>query len=109
MMDPNTHRLPVRAEIDNTDGALKPEMLANFRIVTGADESASSVPKDAVVFEGTAAHVWVANPEKKTLEIRPVDLGLIQGGQIQVTNGLKAGEQIVVAGAVFIDRAASGD
>ena len=34
LVDPVTHRLPVRAEIDNRDGALKPEMFANFRILT---------------------------------------------------------------------------
>ncbi len=33
-IDPNTHRLPVRAEIDNADGALKPEMFASFSIIT---------------------------------------------------------------------------
>ena len=37
-IDPNTHRLPVRAEVDNPDGALKPEMFASFRIITGADD-----------------------------------------------------------------------
>ncbi len=34
LVDPATHRLPVRAEIDNRDRALKPEMFANFRIET---------------------------------------------------------------------------
>ena len=34
-IDPNTHRLPVRAEVENPDGALKPEMFANFSITTG--------------------------------------------------------------------------
>ena len=34
VLDPVTHRLPVRAEIDNHDAALKPEMFASFRIIT---------------------------------------------------------------------------
>jgi membrane fusion protein, heavy metal efflux system len=34
-IDPNTHRLPIRAEVENPDGALKPEMFANFSIITG--------------------------------------------------------------------------
>ncbi len=34
-LDPNTRRLPVRAEIDNADRELLPEMFASFRIVTG--------------------------------------------------------------------------
>ena len=34
-IDPNTHRLPVRADVENPDGALKPGMFANFSIITG--------------------------------------------------------------------------
>jgi cobalt-zinc-cadmium efflux system membrane fusion protein len=33
-IDPNTHRLPVRAEVENPDGGLKPEMFANFSITS---------------------------------------------------------------------------
>jgi cobalt-zinc-cadmium efflux system membrane fusion protein len=109
MIDPNTHRLPVRAEVENPDGELKPEMFANFRIVTSSDASAPGVPKDAIVFEGSEAHVWVADPSKKTLEIRPIQIGHIRDNLVEVKSGLKEGEQIVTAGAVFIDRAASGE
>jgi cobalt-zinc-cadmium efflux system membrane fusion protein len=109
MIDPNTHRLPVRAEIDNPNAELKPEMLARFRILTGTEISAPAVPKDAVVYDGAAAHVWVADPANKTLEIRPIETGLGQDDRIAVASGLKAGEQIVTSGAVFIDRAAAGD
>ena len=35
-IDPNTRRLPVRAEIENADFALKPQMFASFTILTGA-------------------------------------------------------------------------
>ena len=59
-VDPVTHRLPVRAEIDNRDGALKPEMFASFRILTSeCDRSRPPCRESAVVYEGDAAHVWV--------------------------------------------------
>ena len=108
-IDSNTHRLPVRAEVENPNGELRPEMFASFRIITGSGEDAPAVPKEAVVFEGASAHVWVANPKDKSLEIRPIAIGHASEGMIEVKDGLKPGEQIVVAGAVFIDRAASGD
>ena len=108
-IDPNTHRLPVRAEVENPAGELKPEMFATFRIVTGDAATETAVPQDAVVFEGRTAHVWVANPAAKTLEIRPIDVGVTDDGLIEVLNGLKPGERIVTSGAVFIDRAATGD
>jgi cobalt-zinc-cadmium efflux system membrane fusion protein len=108
-IDPNTHRLPVRAEVENPNGELKPEMLAGFRIVTGADAMAPAVPSNALVYEGTEAHVWIADPKAKTLEIRPVKVGLLKAGMAAITDGVKAGESVVASGAVFIDRAASGD
>jgi membrane fusion protein, heavy metal efflux system len=108
-IDSTTHRLPVRADVENPNDELKPEMLARFRIVTGADVAAPAVPVDAVVYEGDSAHVWVANDAKKTLEIRPVKLGRGDDGMIEVLAGLNPGEKVVSSGAVFIDRAAAGD
>ena len=46
-LDPNTRRLPVRAEIQNPDRELLPEMFASFRIVSGDDRLMPAVPVDA--------------------------------------------------------------
>lgn len=108
-IDPITHRLPVRAEVDNPDGLLKPDMFARFRIITGSGVRSPAVPAIAVVHEADSAHVWVANPTDKTLEIRQITPGRSRDGMVEVVKGLKPGEQIVTAGAVFIDRAATGD
>ena len=59
-IDPNTHRLPVRADVENPDGALKPGMFANFSIITGEASTAPAVPQGAIVYEGERARVWVA-------------------------------------------------
>jgi cobalt-zinc-cadmium efflux system membrane fusion protein len=101
--------LPVRAEVENPKGELKPEMFASFRIITSEDAAAPAVPESAVVFEGDQAHVWVANEKDKTLEIRPIKVGRERLGMIEALAGLKPGEQIVTSGSVFIDRAISGD
>jgi len=39
-LDPTTHRLQVQAEVENPDGALKPEMFADFSVITSDRESA---------------------------------------------------------------------
>jgi cobalt-zinc-cadmium efflux system membrane fusion protein len=106
-IDPTTHRLPVRAEVDNPDGMLKPEMFASFRIITGADESSPSVPQEAVVFEGNTAHVWVARLEDKSILLRQIRVGRSSDGMLQVIDGLRGGEHVVTRGALFIDRAAA--
>src|SRR5208283_2865900 len=48
LVDAATHRLPVRAEIDNRDRALKPEMFANFLIRTSDASESPSIPAAAV-------------------------------------------------------------
>ena len=75
----------------------------------GSDASAPAVPESAVVYEGKTAHLWVADPNDKKLGIRQVKLGRIDSGMIEVVSGLKAGETVVVSGAVFIDRAVAPD
>jgi cobalt-zinc-cadmium efflux system membrane fusion protein len=107
-IDPNTHRLAVRAEVENPGGELKPEMFASFRIITGKDHAAPGVPESAIVYEGESAHVWLANEKAKTLEIRPIKIGRNLHGVVETLEGLKVGDQIVTSGSVFIDRAVNG-
>ena len=107
-VDPNTHRLPVRAEVENPDRALKPQMFASFTIITGADQIGAAVPDDAVIYEGDVARVWVARTDK-TLELRQIKPGRGGDHMVQALAGLQPGEQVVTEGSVFIDRAAKGD
>ena len=109
-IDPNTRRLAVRAEVKNEDGALKPEMFASFRVVTGENpRMAPAVPEASVIYEGESARLWVANAADKTIALRQIRIGRIQDGLIEVTDGVKAGETVVTKGALFIDRAAKAD
>ena len=109
MIDANTHRLSVRAELDNPDGALKPEMFASFRIITGPATTSLAIPVGALVYEGSDVHVWVAHPADKTIGSRDIRLGAVRDGMAQVLGGLKPGDQVVTSGSLFIDRAVTGD
>jgi membrane fusion protein, heavy metal efflux system len=106
-IDPSTRRLLVRATIDNKDGLLKPEMFANVTIYSAGDRAAPAVPKQALIYEADKVRIWVAR-EDKSVELRQIKIGLVNGNLVEVTSNLKAGEQIVVKGSLFIDRAASG-
>jgi len=107
-IDPNTHRLPVRADVENPDGALKPRMFANFSIITGEASTAPAVPQEAIVYEGERARVWVAG-DGDTLALREIRTGRTSDGLVEVLAGLSAGEKVVTSGTVFIDRAARAD
>jgi membrane fusion protein, heavy metal efflux system len=106
-IDPTTRRLLVRATVANKDGLLKPEMFANVTIYSGSDHPAVGVPKQALIYEGDQVRLWVAH-EDKSIELRQVKTGLINGDLVEIDGNLKPGEQIVTKGSLFIDRAASG-
>jgi membrane fusion protein, heavy metal efflux system len=106
-IDPATRRLLVRATVDNKDGVLKPEMFANVTIYSGSDHPAVGVPKRALIYEGDQVRLWVAH-EDKSIELRQIKTGLINGDLVEIDGNLKPGEEIVTKGSLFIDRAASG-
>jgi membrane fusion protein, heavy metal efflux system len=106
VVDSSTHRLPVRAEIDNRDGALKPEMFANFRILTGEPSESPAVPQSAIVYEGAASHVWVVANDG-LISFRSIRPGRSNDGLVEVLEGLKPGERIVTKGGLFIDQVAA--
>ncbi|MBS0528302.1 MAG: efflux RND transporter periplasmic adaptor subunit, partial [Proteobacteria bacterium] len=89
------------------DGQLKPEMFANVTIFSPADHPAVAVPKQALIYEGDQVRVWVAHDDK-SIELRQIKTGLINGNLVEVTGNLNPGEKIVTKGSLFIDRAASG-
>jgi cobalt-zinc-cadmium efflux system membrane fusion protein len=106
-IDPSTRRLLVRATIDNKDGLFKPEMFANVTIYAGSDRPSVGVPKQALIYEGDRVRLWVAHDDK-SIELRKIETGLINGDLVEVRANLQAGEKIVTRGSLFIDRAASG-
>jgi membrane fusion protein, heavy metal efflux system len=106
-MDTATRRLLIRATIRNPSERLKPEMFASVTVSTGEGDAAPAVPRDAVIYEGDTARVWVVR-ENKSIELRKVQLGVTSGRMIQVLQGLQVGEKVITKGSLFIDRAASG-
>ncbi len=95
-------RMIVRSEVANPDGVLKAEMFASFKIAIGASVPAPAVPMDAVIRESDLAAVWVQQAPM-SFQRRTVRVGMEQDGQVQVREGLEAGELAVTRGAIFLD------
>lgn len=110
-LDPQTHRLPVRATIANPDGALKPQMFANFTIrhaqPARTGQASVTVPASAVIHEGDTARVWVL-VGKGRLRAQPVTVGDSVEGTVRVLSGLKPGATVVAAGSIFVNEAGLG-
>jgi cobalt-zinc-cadmium efflux system membrane fusion protein len=107
--DPAIRRLLVRATVNNDAGLLKPEMFASVKILTGEGDNAVAVPRDAIIYEGEAARVWVVRDKanEKAIELQRIKVGLANGNTIEVLNGLAPGDRVITRGGLFIDRVAA--
>lgn len=104
-VDPATHRVAIRALVDNIGQKLKPDMFASFKIITGAHVQQLAVPQNAVVREGDKASVWVAEQENRFVR-KPIVCGIEQNGYVQVVSGISAGDRIVSEGSLFLSNLA---
>jgi multiple sugar transport system permease protein len=69
--------------------------------------SALAVPESALVFENDGPRVWVIGSDGVPAP-RPVRIGRIEGGMVEVLEGLQVGEPVVTRGALLLDRAWKG-
>ncbi len=79
-------------------------MFASVNIFTNPDSNVVAVPRDAVVQDGATSRVWVVR-EDRTIELRQIKVGVSNGQMIQVVEGLAPGDNIIVRGSLFLDRA----
>ena len=108
-LDPVTRKLAVRASVSNTDGALKPQMSARFAIAPAQSPGESIVvPAAAIIYEGDMARVWVLG-DNGLARARVVKVGETTGATTRILSGLKSGEQVITAGALFVNEAGLGE
>ncbi len=96
-LDKDTRTTAARIEVMNKDGRLKPEMFATATIATGGQREAMAVPSEAILLLQGQPTVFVA--EHGGFEARAVETGEKLPGRTVIKSGLKAGEQVVAAGA----------
>ncbi|MFQ5481028.1 MAG: efflux RND transporter periplasmic adaptor subunit [Thermodesulfobacteriota bacterium] len=98
LIDADTRMVKVRAEVDNSDGLLKPGMFATVSISAPETDGVLVVPEGAVQRDGKSMIVFVKRGAS-SFEKRTVELGPSSGGFHPVISGLVEGETIVTKGA----------
>jgi Cu(I)/Ag(I) efflux system membrane fusion protein len=102
-LDARTRTGKVRIEVKNPEHRIKHEMYADVEIDVAAGEPKRvTVPVSAVIDSGSRQVVIVERGEG-LFEPRPVKLGLRSDGLIEIREGLKAGEKVVVTANFLID------
>lgn len=104
-IDPITRAVTVRAEIPNPDRLLRPGMLLTLRVFQ-PERQALVVPEISVIQVAQSAHVFRVLPDD-TVEQVGVKLGHRRRGEVEVLEGLAAGDRIVVDGTVKLRQGSS--
>ncbi|WP_374486936.1 efflux RND transporter periplasmic adaptor subunit [Zoogloea sp.] len=101
-LNAETRTVPVRVELANPGQLLKPAMFAQVEVPVEGKGQVVTVPNSAVIDSGTRQIVLVAHGEGR-FEPRDVKLGGRSENHIEVMDGVKAGEKVVVAANFLID------
>jgi len=94
--DAGARTFPVRINISNPKGAIKPGMLGRATLPVGNPHKALLVPKDSLVLSGNRKVVYVVIDQ--TARLVPVETGAAHGPLIEVKGDLKADLKVVVRG-----------
>ncbi|KYO68048.1 efflux RND transporter periplasmic adaptor subunit [Thermovenabulum gondwanense] len=98
--DPKTQTYPVKVIVNNDKGLLKPGMLAKVGIKVKELEGLF-VPENAVVSFGQDKAVFVVSDN--TAYLRKVKVGDTLSGYVQLLEGVKEGEKVVVEGQDYLE------
>lgn len=100
-IDTTTGTVKLRALFDNTDGALFPNQFVNIQLLQELLQHQVIIP-NAAVRRGApngvvTTFVYVVKPDR-TVAVRPVTLGVVDGERAAIASGLAAGEVVVTEG-----------
>lgn len=91
----NQKRVPVKIELIGNYGSLKPGVNIDIKIITAEKEDVLSVPDTAVFDYKGGNYVFAVENGKAVL--KPVKKGIESGGRIEIQEGLKEGDVIIVS------------
>jgi membrane fusion protein (multidrug efflux system) len=96
-VDATTGAVTIRAEFPNPNRTLLPGMYVRAQLEQAVNESAIVVPQQAVMRDLNGSSVFVVGDDNK-VAARPVKTGSAQGNSWVITDGLKAGDRVIVEG-----------
>ena len=96
-IDTTTGTIKLKASFSNQDLKLWPGQFVNSRLLVTTRHEGLVVPTSVVQHGPNGTYAYVITPDKKA-EMRPVQVGPIDGGQALIDSGLQEGEQVVVDG-----------
>lgn len=106
-LDPNTRTLQARIETRNPGEKLKKDMFVTATVKGGRIPNAIALPDSAILRDSENQPFVYAAVAPNQFGMRHVTTGESVNGQTEVTSGLKAGDQVVGEGSLFLQFANS--
>jgi Cu(I)/Ag(I) efflux system membrane fusion protein len=100
-IDPQTRALLIRADVENADDLLRPDMFASARLTTGTAD-AIVVPQTAIVRirEARYAIIKVGDDTFRRVPVKGYDLN---SKSFAITEGVEQGWKVLAEGAVLLN------
>ena len=96
-VDPKTDGQIVRATFDNKDGLLTDGQTVRVVLEDAKPQEVIVIPQQAIALDQTGSYVFVVDA-KNVVELRRVKTGFVRNGKIVITEGLSAGDRVVIQG-----------
>jgi membrane fusion protein (multidrug efflux system) len=96
IVDPLTGTFKITVEVSDSSRRLKPGMFGRITVVYDKRENVLQIPRNAIIQEAGEPAVYVVDGE--TAQRRVVRTGYIEGGRIEIVEGLTDDEQFVLVG-----------
>lgn len=100
-LNPKTRTLKVRLTIKTPKQLLKPNMFADVTLFTH-DKQALTVPAESIIYYENSPRLVKVVAENKYQPIE-VKIGMKSNGQVEILEGIEAGDKILVSGQFMID------
>jgi len=96
-IDPTTGTAKLKAVFDNKDSKLWPNQFVNADLLLETRKNSTVVPTAAILRGPQGSFVYTVNPDK-TVQDKPVTIGLTQGDTTIISNGVNPGDTVVTDG-----------
>jgi multidrug efflux system membrane fusion protein len=96
-IDPTTATLKFKAQFENEDLSLFPNQFVDALLLIDTKHNAVIIPTAAIQRSPQSTFVWVIRKDN-TAEVRNITTGIVDGDNISVTDGVEAGDRVVIDG-----------
>jgi multidrug efflux system membrane fusion protein len=97
-IDPTTGTSRLKAIFPNPDLSLFPNQFVNARLSLDTQRNVTILPATAIQRGPTGTFVYIVKDDN-TVTVRPVKVGMTQGNDVAIDEGIQPGERVVVDGA----------